>query len=112
MGSEYAGLEFWLSSISCHAPGAPVLIVGTHIDQVSVYALNEDSLKIRYKQIVGFFYVSNYTQSGIEELAEQLVHVTLQQKYIGERIPVILILYSLSFFFLLYVSGKNLIHGC
>ena len=34
LGSEYAGLEFWLSSISCHAPGAPIFIVGTHIDQV------------------------------------------------------------------------------
>ena len=26
LGSEYAGLEFWLSSITCHAPGAPVFI--------------------------------------------------------------------------------------
>ncbi|RNA37676.1 serine threonine- kinase pats1 [Brachionus plicatilis] len=34
LGSEYAGLEFWLSSISCHSPSAPVVIVGTHIDQV------------------------------------------------------------------------------
>ncbi len=34
LGSEYAGLDFWLSSISCHAPGAPVFVVGTHVDQV------------------------------------------------------------------------------
>ena len=26
LGAEYAGLEFWLSSISCHAPNAPILI--------------------------------------------------------------------------------------
>ncbi|RNA31792.1 serine threonine- kinase pats1 [Brachionus plicatilis] len=35
LGSEYAGLEFWLSSISCHAPGAPIFVVGTHIDQAA-----------------------------------------------------------------------------
>lgn len=34
LGSEYAGLDFWLSSISCHAPGASIFVVGTHIDQV------------------------------------------------------------------------------
>jgi leucine-rich repeat kinase 2 len=34
MGSEYSGLEFWLSSIKCYAPTSPILVVGTHIDQV------------------------------------------------------------------------------
>lgn len=34
MGFEHAGLDFWLSSIACHAPDAPVLIVGTQLDQV------------------------------------------------------------------------------
>ena len=33
-GYEHAGLEFWLSSIACHCPNAPVIIVGTHADQV------------------------------------------------------------------------------
>ena len=37
LGSEYAGLDFWLSSISCHAPGAPIFVVGTHIDQVIIF---------------------------------------------------------------------------
>lgn len=40
LGSEYAGLDFWLSSISCHAPGAPIFIVGTHIDQVGFGCFN------------------------------------------------------------------------
>jgi len=35
LGYEHAGLDFWLSSIACHAPKAPVLIVGSHKDQVS-----------------------------------------------------------------------------
>jgi len=38
LGSEYAGLDFWLNSISCHAPDAPVFVVGTHIDEVIFYS--------------------------------------------------------------------------
>ena len=34
LGYEHAGLDFWLSSIACHAPKAPIIVVGTHVDQV------------------------------------------------------------------------------
>ena len=34
LGHEHAGLDFWLSSIACHAPKAPIIVVGTHKDQV------------------------------------------------------------------------------
>ena len=88
LGSEYAGLEFWLSSISCHAPGAPIFVVGTHIDQVSKYSIDKEDLKSRFKSIVDFFFVSSVTYVGIEDLTKRLIEVTLQQKYIGEKIPV------------------------
>lgn len=35
LGFEHAGLDFWLNSIACHAPKAPILVVGTHCDKVS-----------------------------------------------------------------------------
>lgn len=34
LGWEHAGLDFWLSSIACHAPKAPIMVVGSHKDQV------------------------------------------------------------------------------
>ena len=34
-GYEHAGLDFWLSSISCHAPNTPILVIGTQCDLVS-----------------------------------------------------------------------------
>lgn len=34
LGYEHAGLDFWLSSIKVQAPGAPVFVIGSHIDQV------------------------------------------------------------------------------
>ena len=48
LGSEYAGLEFWLSSISVHAPGAPIFVIGTHIDQVILRNLIKNSSHIFY----------------------------------------------------------------
>ena len=35
MGFEHAGLDFWLSSVACHAPETPIIIIGTQSDQVS-----------------------------------------------------------------------------
>ena len=91
LGSEYAGLDFWLSSIACHAPGAPIFVVGTHIDEVPKFTLNQQQLKERYKDIVGFYYVSNKTKIGIEDLKQTIISATLQQKHIGEEIPVSLL---------------------
>jgi leucine-rich repeat kinase 2 len=87
LGSEYGGLDFWLSSISCHAPNTPIFVVGTHIDEVPKYYLNEVKLKEKFEKIVGFYYVSNLTKSGIAKLAKDLVEVTLKEKYMGEQIP-------------------------
>ena len=57
--------------------------------QVAKYNLDMSELKAKYKQIAGFHFVSSVTRSGISNLEKDLVEVTLQQKYIGEKIPVI-----------------------
>ena len=44
LGHEHAGLDFWLHSIACHAPDAPVFVVGTHIDEVSDFRTNKKVL--------------------------------------------------------------------
>ncbi len=44
-GYEHAGLEFWLSSIQCHAPKAPVFVIGTHADQVHALLLATSTLQ-------------------------------------------------------------------
>ena len=61
LGYEHAGLDFWLSSIACHAPKAPILIIGTHCDKVEKSSIPERELQKQFPQIKGFHYVSSYT---------------------------------------------------
>ncbi|XP_062577865.1 uncharacterized protein LOC134239727, partial [Saccostrea cucullata] len=87
MGFQHAGLDFWLSSIACHAPDAPVLIIGTQADQIPKPEIEEKVIKNSYPQIQGFHYVSSIQGTGIKELEEQLIEITLQQPYLEEKIP-------------------------
>ena len=87
LGAEHAGLDFWLSSICCHAPNAPIFVVGTHLDQVSRVDLRQDDLKRRYPQIAGFFNVSTHTNIMVSELTESIIKTTLALPYMDEQIP-------------------------
>ncbi|XP_059176566.1 uncharacterized protein LOC131956160 [Physella acuta] len=87
LGHEHAGLQFWLSSVSVHAPKAPIFVVGTHLDKMSKVELPIIELQKKYPQIIGFHFVSSLTGQGIEELKKQLIQETLKQQYIGEKIP-------------------------
>ncbi|KAJ8304991.1 hypothetical protein KUTeg_018574 [Tegillarca granosa] len=87
LGFEHSGLNFWLSSISVHAPKAPIFVVGTHVDQVSKVELPTEEMKQTYPQIKGFFFVSSYTGQGLSNLKSELINATLEEKYMGEKIP-------------------------
>ncbi|CAG5127749.1 unnamed protein product, partial [Candidula unifasciata] len=87
LGFEHAGLDFWLSSIACHAPKAPIFVVGSHCDKVQKGKLPREELKRRFPQIVGFHFISSYTGEGIMELKEEIIQTALSQKYMGEMIP-------------------------
>ncbi|XP_071087235.1 uncharacterized protein [Haliotis cracherodii] len=86
-GFEHAGLDFWLSSIACHAPKTPIFVVGTHCDQVPKADIPVTELTRRYPQIAGFHFISSITGMGVAELEKQLLKVTLEQKNMGEKIP-------------------------
>ncbi len=87
LGAEHSGLEFWLNSISCHAPFCPIFVIGTHIDQVKKYSLDMDRLKKRYPKIVGFYFVSSKSGLGIDDLSKDIITTALNEKYMGEKIP-------------------------
>ncbi|ELT89642.1 hypothetical protein CAPTEDRAFT_187033 [Capitella teleta] len=87
LGFEHSGLDFWLSSISCHCPKAPVFIIGTHADQITNADLPEAALRKRYPNIKGFYSTSAVTGKGINDVFDHLLLVTLEQPYIGEMVP-------------------------
>ncbi|KAL5014229.1 hypothetical protein ScPMuIL_008499 [Solemya velum] len=87
LGYDHAGLDFWLNSIACHAPKSPILVVGTHVDKVAKSKIPTEELQRCYPQIAAFHYVSSYSGTGIDALKGSLLHITLQEKYMGERIP-------------------------
>ncbi|XP_052813517.1 uncharacterized protein LOC128240741 isoform X2 [Mya arenaria] len=86
-GYEHAGLDFWLSSICCHAPGTPIIVVGTQCDLIPKAEIPIKELLERYPQIASFHRVSSITGEGIKDLQDSLLDVTLQQGYMGEKIP-------------------------
>jgi hypothetical protein len=67
--------------------------------KVSKFQLNEAEFKKQYKQILGFHYVSCMNNTGIEELTNQLVTVALKEKYMGELIPVRILISKVKIYF-------------
>ena len=87
LGYEHAGLEFWLSSISCHAPKAKIFVLGTHADQVERADLPRQELRATFPQILYFANISAVTGLGVADLAQALHNVALAQSYMGELVP-------------------------
>ncbi len=88
LGFDAGGVEFWLASIASRAPGATVLVVGTHADQVPMGSLPMETIKERFSRIhVHFFAVSSSTREGIAELRAFILSSALQQRGMGESLP-------------------------
>ncbi|KAI3380042.1 hypothetical protein SNEBB_002052 [Seison nebaliae] len=105
-GIENAGLKFWLSSISCHAPTAPIFIVGTHLDEVDKIVISEEVYKRSFPQISAFFYVSVMAMDHIDRLISTIIERSLEEQYMGEQIPEAWLLYEKN---LMEISNQNII---
>lgn len=86
LGYEQGKLYYWLDTIKARAPGSPVILVATWIDERDA-ALPYADFRRRYPQIVGFCAVSNKTGEGIAGLFEALARTAAQLPLMGERWP-------------------------
>jgi small GTP-binding protein len=77
LGLDHSGVDYWLSSIATHAPNAPVIVVGTRVDEVPMPDLPERQLRARHPQVLEFVGVSARTGQGIPELRALLMRVSL-----------------------------------
>jgi len=104
-------LEFWLNSISLHAPGASILMVGTYLDSVDTG--DDDELTVKLKSIslsltkiitkrkrknpivrnsklgIAFFPVDNTKREGnygIENLQKMIIETAQHQDYVKRQV--------------------------
>jgi GTPase SAR1 family protein len=86
LGTRHSGLDYWLASIKTFAPDAPILVVGTRIDEVPMPELPEREIRARYPQVEAFVGVSAKTGQNIPDLQRMLVQIALRQDYMGMQI--------------------------
>ncbi|MCZ6651887.1 MAG: leucine-rich repeat domain-containing protein [Planctomycetota bacterium] len=92
LGWEQGKLHYWLDTIEALAPGAPVMLVATHIDEREA-TLPFDDLKEKYPQIIDKWSVSNDERElgdGIDGIREALQNVAADKEKLplmGETAP-------------------------
>lgn len=80
---EASRIEYWLQSIHTRARGAPVILVGTHLDAKKctkkyldhLYANLLQKFSGQFKNIRFFFALSCATGKGVEDLRKKLIEV-------------------------------------
>jgi GTPase SAR1 family protein len=79
-------LDYWLEMIKSRAPEAPVILVATHADQ-RWPDINFAAFQQTYPQLVGQYYVDNYSGTGIDELRLAIARWTAQLPLMGQPWP-------------------------
>ena len=88
-------ITYWLSAVQTRARRAPVLIVGTHLDderctKESVLRQLDDlraAFKSKFSHIAGYFPVSSADGRGIREISDRLVRVALTRPQMSKEMP-------------------------
>eukprot|EP01094_Clydonella_sp_ATCC50884_P021946 TRINITY_DN493_c0_g3_i1.p1 TRINITY_DN493_c0_g3~~TRINITY_DN493_c0_g3_i1.p1 ORF type:complete len:2040 (-),score=911.87 TRINITY_DN493_c0_g3_i1:136-6255(-) len=92
---EDSRVEYWLKSIDTRAPNAPIIIVGTHLDDKvctpeyveSLMETIETKYMKRFPNIQTVLPVSCSNKKGIKDLMLWLQAVVVDQPAMGEKIP-------------------------
>lgn len=89
-------LEYWLKALKLRASTAPVVLVGTHLDDKRVSdkkvhreILNEMKRKYqsRFPMIKDYFAVSSKNGKGLKELKARLISLALQDPAVNQHVP-------------------------
>ncbi|MGZ6365644.1 MAG: COR domain-containing protein [Ktedonobacteraceae bacterium] len=85
-GDEQSKLDFWLKTISIHAPEAPVLLVATYIDERAP-ELNVHQYLRAYPQIAAVLQISCKTGEGLQELKDFIAQQAATLPLMGQPWP-------------------------
>jgi len=94
LDEEYSRVEYWLQSILARAKGCKILLVGTHLDEVTpekasriVKQMSEKYLQKIPGLMSPILTVSCQTGEGIDKFINLLQNVTLNERTMGEMLP-------------------------
>ncbi|KAK5576072.1 hypothetical protein RB653_007210 [Dictyostelium firmibasis] len=93
LAEEESRVEFWLQSITTRAKDAPIIIVGTHLDDVNRTTAKMQKKRMkekyltRYQNIKAIKLVSCTSGKGITSLREKLEALVQSQSNMGESLP-------------------------
>jgi serine/threonine protein kinase/Leucine-rich repeat (LRR) protein len=90
-------VSFWLSSIRTRARDAPVIVVGTYLDDARCtrdFVMGQFDAMTRHfrarhfgNTVCGYFPISARTLLGVDLLRERIVKVALKQPYVAAEVP-------------------------
>mmetsp|Transcript_33003 Transcript_33003/g.82965 ORF Transcript_33003/g.82965 Transcript_33003/m.82965 type:complete len:2143 (+) Transcript_33003:102-6530(+) len=92
---EESRIEFWLNSVAARAKSAPVIIVGTHLDDPicsKQYVLDavqavKNKYSSKFPNIYDVIPVSCSKMIGVDKVMQRLEAIVQQQPYMGEQMP-------------------------
>lgn len=85
-GWEHGKLRYWLDIITARAPGSPILLVATHMNDRPV-DLPLYELRQEYPRIVDSIVVDNATREGLDTLRQRLTEEATRLPLMGSEWP-------------------------
>lgn len=83
---DLSSFDYWLNIIKLLSNSSPVIIVQNKIDE-RVKDIDENSLKEKFPNIIGFHKVSAITGEGIEDLMKKIKTSVSNLEHIGDFLP-------------------------
>ena len=94
-GKNKMKINYWLQMINAAAPKSPIILVGTHVDELSEAEIKQitdniihsySSLQLRV-EIKAIFTINTFDQEHIESLHDSLLQILRQQPYLSKKVP-------------------------
>ena len=96
-GEDQSKVDFWLNSVASRARKAPVLLVGTHLDEFEgnlpaverILTQLDQKYSARFPNITGITAVGCPTFAGVDPLCDMIVQAAQKSPFVQEQMPAI-----------------------
>lgn len=78
--------DYWLNVIKLLSNNSPVIVVMNKVDE-RIKSIDENSLQLKFQNIIGFHKVSALYGDGISELIRQIKNSIIKLEHVGNKLP-------------------------